>query len=82
MCIAESIAIEEEYKTRMTSSDNQIAFATSLTRFFLRKEDGPSKFHGFLKESAKVVAGFMLNWTSKRKIKTYAVIGAVRWLDC
>ena len=57
----------------MTSSENQIAFAASTTPFLLRTSDGPSEFHNYLKESATAVAGFMPEWSSKIKIKTYAI---------
>ena len=73
----QSMTTEEEFKARMTSSENQIAFAASTTPFFLRTSDGPSAFHNYLKESATSVAGFMPEWSSKRKIKTYAIFGAV-----
>ena len=73
MDIAQCMTTEEELKSRMTSSDNQIAFAASLTPYFLRTSDGPSTFHNYLKESATAVAGFMPEWTSKRKIKTYSI---------
>ena len=77
MDIAQSMTTEEDFKSRMTSSENQIAFAASTTPYFLRTSDGPSTFHNYLKESATAVAGFMPEWSSKRKIKTYAIFGAV-----
>ena len=77
MDIVSSMDIEEDFNSMMTSSSNQIAFAASLTCFFLRTSNGPSPFHTYLKESAQSVVTHMPHWTSKRKIKTYAIFGAI-----
>ena len=75
----ESMTSEEEFKTLLTSSSNQIAFICSLTKNFLRTADGPSPFFHHLWDSAEAVASFMPNWLKllKQKVKGYAVFGAV-----
>ena len=63
MDIAESMDSEEAFKSMMTSSENQIGFASSLTKHFLRTADGPSVFHSYLKDSAQAVASFLPHYS-------------------
>ena len=77
--ISESMRGEEQFRKFLTSSNNQIMFITSLTKFFLRKEDGPSEFSKYLEESCQAVVSTMPDWfqQSKRKIKSFGIFGAI-----
>ena len=79
--IGDNIDEEELFLRQLQSNDNFLAVLVSMTKFFVKPSaDEPAPFQKFRKDSARAVATLCPKWTIrglKRKVKTYAVPGAM-----
>ena len=70
---------EQDFKRFISSSKNQLGFVFKLTKSFLRTEHQESTFTKYLADSAQAIVMHKPSWEqeSKRKIKSYAIFGAM-----